>query len=773
MMNQLQIKLEAADIGACSNIPPELAFMGKALQHQVDVYQQAKTHDIILDLAATGTGKTKAGLSVLKHNENRNGIYIAPTNALIEQQTIAAEDFVKKAGLPHIVKAASAKKVKNWSSNNVSNRPGEKIYNVLREPATIFPECKNRPILLVTNPDIFYYATFFAYNRLDRSNIASEFYSSFATVIFDEFHLYDAKQLVSLFFYMTLSHGFGYFNHNRKIVLLTATPDPACDVALDTLEKSGVKVKRIDGQEYAENRIPSQTEVNLTIRLKPDNREQFIADIVQEVKAKIADNPDKNGAIILDSKDLINRIYDQLCNQGLKNKIGRITGDTPVNQRENAVQKQIILATQTVDIGFNFEKIPNPPRQNLDWLIFSTRDRFSFWQRIGRVGRVLGKLETNISSSAIAYFPDQAWSQGIDQLDTNGGRKSLATMLTSLDCLKRPFLDAYWKSEAFLEIAKPLVEIESSLQGLEAEKLITSLYQNLQQILGNNRPWNYYKFRILTILTAEKLAKSPLKPKQENQFSFVQTFLRQSPFLRKLFLEKFLECNYPEIFAELETNNYIIEELEAEIKEQESSAQEVKEFANLWTAIYSPLFRFRDSLFENIKVNDPDNLLLDEGGETNLDPIHLLRYLEFETDGNIVELTGRAAIPYSLAFSLKVEDLDKFNNTCLSKLYAFEKMEITRTQSGNILPTTFPPSFMTAIRETLIPGVVVRENTKNRWAIAKLKKQGLDCYPLTVSDYSSSKPQEYLFFPTLSGILAIVQANFALKCPDDQDFYIV
>ena len=62
----------------------------------------------------------------------------------------------------------------------------------------------------------------------------------------------------------------------------------------------------------------------------------------------------------------------------------------------------MILATSTVDVGFNFEREIKTDRQNLDWLIFSARDRFSFWQRIGRVGRVLGKQITTIPSEAIA-----------------------------------------------------------------------------------------------------------------------------------------------------------------------------------------------------------------------------------------------------------------------------------------------------------------------------------------------------------------------------------
>lgn len=154
--NKLCIQLEPKSIAACSALPSELAFMANALQHQVDVFEKSRNHDIILALAPTGTGKTNAGLSVILHQPNKSAVYIAPTNALITQQVEAAEKFVRDAGLPHVVKAASAKEIKNWSDDKVGRRSGEKLYNVLRNPATIFPEVgANRPILLVTNPDIF------------------------------------------------------------------------------------------------------------------------------------------------------------------------------------------------------------------------------------------------------------------------------------------------------------------------------------------------------------------------------------------------------------------------------------------------------------------------------------------------------------------------------------------------------------------------------------------------------------------------------------------
>ncbi|MEG4442434.1 type I-D CRISPR-associated helicase Cas3' [Microcoleus sp. AT9_B5] len=762
-MDYLKIKLEPASISACAQLPPKLEFMGQALQHQVDVYEASENNDIILDLAPTGTGKTKAGLSVLLHNSQRNAIYIAPTNALIDQQTEAAEKFVRDAGLPHLVKAASARQVNSWPDDRVGKRSGEKIYNVLREPATIFPECGGgRPILLVTNPDIFYYAAFFLYNPLDRGNIASEFYSSFSTVIFDEFHLYDAKQLVSLFFYLALSKEFGYFQHKRKIVLLTATPEPACEEALNVLGKNGVKIARIDGKSQISYLRPSQTEVNLEIRKQVD-KETTIAEIVKEVLRRLRENPDQNGAVILDAKDTLGRIYKQLCDRGFKDNCGRITGDKPDDKPEEkralAAQKQVILATSTVDVGFNFDRDNPPPRQNLDWLIFSTRDRFSFWQRIGRVGRVLGKTQTEIPSEAIAYLPDRAWEQGIEQLDCSGGRKALTEMLESLDCMKRPFLDIYWRSEAFLEIAKPLLELENLLEKLPEASLVMQLYQTMQIVLGGKRDWNSYRRRMKVLQGAENVAKSTIKQIQK-EWQYIKG--------GQNCVISFMQANYPEDWVEIDSGRKSIELVEEKIRKNQKVAEDLKEYATILKASYAPLFKFRESLFENVKIYDPKNFLLDEVGETNLDPIHLLRFFEFASDENGIVLTHRATETYGLKFALQVADLEDFANHYLCKLYAFKNCTIERTIGDNVRPT----ALISQLTPPLMPGVIVREHRKNRWAILKLRKQGIECYPITVKD-SFANEQEYTFFPSLSGILAIASAGVTLKCPDNQEFWVV
>ncbi len=758
MSSPITIELEPKSIASWEP-PEELKFLGHTLQHQVEVFEKSRDHDIIMDLAPTGTGKTKAGLSVLLHNRDRSAIYIAPTNALVEQQTEAAKQFVKDAGLNHFVIAASAKEVRAWSNDHVGSRPGEKIYNLLRNPAIFFPELgEYRPILLVTNPDLFYYATFFAYNRLDRVNIASTFYNQFATVIFDEFHLYDAKQLVSLFFYLAFSQVFGFFENNRKVVLLTATPDKTCEAALSELKVQGVKIARVDGETITDRMIPSQTSVRLEIKPQSD-RDLLLDAIANEVAQRFERNPDRNGAIILDAKDYINRLKDRLHAKGLGNYIGRITGSTPKGDRKLAAQQPIILATSTVDVGFNFERSPDPVRQNLDWLIFTARDRAAFWQRIGRVGRVLGKSETNIPSEAIAYLPETAWEQEIADLNCDGGRSALFQKLEELKCLDKPFLQIYWQSEAFLEIAKPLLVLSDMMEKLPQADFIPKLYETLKVTLGGRKDWNYYKHRMRALQGAESLSRS----KPEELKGDPLKFLGQAKYD---FVNSFLKARYPEEAEELRAKRTSLSDYEKHFKEDQEAVAELKDFATCLSASYSPLFQFRESLFENLGISDPKGLVLDYSEETELDPIHLLRHYEFIARGTEIEITKRANPPYTISFGWRFRgSKEDFLKTQINKLSVLKGCNIQRMLDGAIFPTPL----LKSLEKELLSGVIICPIVSAS-AYYTLIKMRIVSYPITVKGDDFEK--EYAFLPALSGILTAAMAGVKIRLMDEENFWI-
>lgn len=766
----ISIQLEPKSIAVCPQelLPKELQFLAdRALQHQVDVFESARQNDIVLDLAPTGTGKTIAGLTTLLHQPQRNAVYIAPTNALIEQQTEAAKRFIQQTNgkINHHVQSVSAKEIRQWSNDRVGVRTGEKLYNLIRNPASIFPEVgASRPLLLVTNPDIFYYATFFRYNRLDQGNLAYSFLTQFGTIIFDEFHLYDAKQLVGLLFYLVYLHEFGFFKQNVKVILLTATPEPACNQVFELLKSQGVRIQQVYG-ESGEHQRPSQTTVNLEIRSQR-SRDEVLTEIADEVAQRFQANPDQNGAVILDSKDQINRLKDYLDERGLAGECGRITGSTPLKDRQWAAQQKIILATSTVDVGFNFERDPSPPRQNLDWLIFSARDRAAFWQRIGRVGRVLGKTQTDIVSDAIAYLKEKAWEQEIIALDTTGGRTALREKLDALECMERPFLQVYWQSEALLETARPLVILEDALKSLSGESLISKLFETLKIVFGGKSDWKHYRSRMQALLFAENLQKTPIVAKDEKQWNFVKVWSKSSYAARYYLLYAFLKAKHPDDAEDLKEKRIQLKNWDKAIAERSDIAEEIKAFSEEWLNSYAPIFQFRSGLFENVYIRDPKNLLLDISDETELDPIHLLRNYEFAQQGDVIEVIERARYPYEISFHLNYEGTEsEFKYLKLNRLIVLQNCTVRRSQQGIVAPTPL----LTALQKEWLAGVITPTLT-NQGIIFYLRKQGIESYPITVKGDGFSK--SYTFFTGINAIMTAAMNGIKIRLMDEEEFWI-
>jgi len=774
--DRISIQLEPKSIAACPDavLPEELRFLaGRALQHQVDVFEFARQNDIVLDLAPTGTGKTIAGLTALLHQPGRNAIYIAPTNALIEQQTEAAKQFIQSTNskINHYVQAVSAKEVRQWSNDRVGVRTGEKLYNLIRNPASIFPEVgANRPLLLVTNPDIFYYATFFRYNRLDQGNLAYSFLTQFGTIIFDEFHLYDAKQLVGLLFYLVYLHEFGFFKQNVKVILLTATPEPACEQVFEILKSQGVRIQQVNG-EFGAHQRPSQTAVTLEIRPQR-SRDEFLSEIADEVAQRFQTSPNQNGAIILDSKEHINRLTDYLDTRGLAGEYGRITGSTPLKDRQWAAQRRVILATSTVDVGFNFERDPAPSRQNLDWLIFSARDCAAFWQRIGRVGRVLGKQQTNIPSEAIAYLKEKAWEQDISSLNTTGGRTALKEKLNSLKCMDRPFLQVYWQSEALLETARPMVILEDALKSLSQESLVPKLFETLKVVFGGKSEWKHYRNRMQALLLAEKLLKVSIVTKDDKQWNFAKVWSKGSHVAKYYFLEAFLKAKHPDDAEDLRERRTTLNDWDKEISKQDNSesrddiAEEMKAFSEEWLNSYAPIFQFRSTIFENVHIRDRKSLLLDVSDETELDPIHLLRNYEFVQQDNFIEVVERAQFPYEISFRLNFEGSEaEFKHLKLNRLIALQNCSVRRSQQG----ITAPTPLLSALQKEWLAGVIT-PTMINQGIIFYLQKQGIDSYPITVKGDGFSK--SYTLFTGINAIMTAAMNGIKIRLMDEEEFWI-
>jgi CRISPR-associated endonuclease/helicase Cas3 len=202
------------------------------LYHQQRTFEALRDHDLVANTYNTGTGKTMASLLYLfeLHGRSKNVLFIAPTNALLAQHAEDIEEFVQAHSLNFKVFQVSAADVRALrlaqDPDVTPTRPGEVLQRLIRNYLEFQPgETRRQPVILVVNPDIFYYALYFRYCAHDRRNVFERFLTAFDYIVVDEFHYYDSKQLANFLFAFALFDQFGYFDvRGRKVCLLSATP---------------------------------------------------------------------------------------------------------------------------------------------------------------------------------------------------------------------------------------------------------------------------------------------------------------------------------------------------------------------------------------------------------------------------------------------------------------------------------------------------------------------------------------------------------------------
>ena len=439
------------------------------LYHQKRTYDELKANDLVINTYNTGTGKTQASLLQLfdLKNEDDNVLFIAPTNELIHQHANDILDFVEEHKLKFEVAEVTGKKLREWEGVHDPGylvRNPRKLHEIIENPRDYFPDLSGRKkLILVTNPDIFYLCFYSRYSEMDSANLFGDFLGKFNYIVIDEFHYYDAKQLANFLMFFIFSKEYGYFNAGRKICLLSATPD---DELFKYLDKIDLKYKLVSpDNEQTESdsyeKVQTLSEIELTLHSgKIDdvlkNRPELISDLL---------NSGKEGAVISSSLRTITDINQGLKNTELKGKIGLITGAVnPKERSEATISYPLVLATPTVDIGYNFRKV-DKLRQNIDFVCFDALYGSEFTQRIGRAGRLLGKKDTAHRSIGHAFVHGKLYAQL--QAGKSYDRREFAELVkTSLGEDNRfyYYIQSYAVLEAFYPLYKHLKRVSEDHQ---------------------------------------------------------------------------------------------------------------------------------------------------------------------------------------------------------------------------------------------------------------------------------------------------------------------
>ena len=349
-------------------------------KHQVETYEaiHAPDVDVIFNSAMTGDGKSLAAyFPALTQGTSILAMY--PTNELIEDQNRQVRGYCE------------------WFEHSIACDKlfSDRLYELRAEltelrgqKAAIELLAMENPILL-TNPDIFNLIANFHYLNPEYENpdqLVQHIIDMYNLFIFDEFHLYDVSQVISVLTTMLyfIEQGRGKFGE-KKFVFLSATPDP---LLLDCLEKVKLRYKIIEGC-YQSNEMNSANwdricaPFDLHFHATGRRNEEWVENSYQQIAEWFADNPGSRGAIIVNSVAAAKRI-------SLFLKERNAAGDFPLNVGENTglssreerhfalYESDLLIGTSTVDVGVDFK---------INFLVFEAIDAGSWIQRLGRLGR--------------------------------------------------------------------------------------------------------------------------------------------------------------------------------------------------------------------------------------------------------------------------------------------------------------------------------------------------------------------------------------------------
>lgn len=465
---------------------------------------------IIVNTHNTGTGKTKAALLRLLKRVEKKGraslrplsddvLFIAPTNELIQQHVMDIRAFCAENELPYRVYPITRKDLQAYNAQpGFSEEPlrlGAAFHYILNDASRLDDDTEKRATIYVVNPDIFYYATYTCYNLFDRGALLNDFVRRFNYIVIDEFHYYTPKQFTAFLFFIKLSQQKGYIDSKskrRQFCILTATPRPQVEQYLNALGLPIAWIKpgelRPEDEPYVEpvRALASvQLEIYSTEELKEEEHMGGLLKLIEMQRETISqwltqERP-LDGAIISSSLGAINHIKQALLPRVPADLIGRITGPQWREDRREAKEKRLILATPTVDIGYNFDRSTPKKRQNIDFLLFDAYAGDDFIQRLGRAARVLSKKreEQQWLSTVVAVVDPTSYDllKSVDGMTLS--RADLGKI--ALEMPRKNDLYAYVRTGAIIEIFRPIMSLQRGLAD-EEQGILDAFLQDFQRL---------------------------------------------------------------------------------------------------------------------------------------------------------------------------------------------------------------------------------------------------------------------------------------------------
>ncbi len=651
----------------------------RLLYHQVRTYNALANAPLVMNTYPTGTGKTEAALLWLLHPQRKpgNALVIAPTNELVRQHSDDIKAFVERNDLDMSVVAIDAKTLKGCAPH--TPRAGDRMTRLLQNPL-VFQEClklqtdaQRKPYILVTNPDIFYLALYFQYGRLDQRNMFHEIIQKFRYIVIDEFHYYDSKQFASFLFFFGLWKLWSYFEMqaNNRVCLLSATPRRQVYQYLDRVfgQQAWTLIAPDNEPEESATLETTPTLTPLHMTVAAGAIDEWVEEHAQEVAAWPAAELDS--AIISSSLARINRINHVLRGRGLDPV--RITG--PATRQERQRVGRLVLATPTVDIGYNFGR-PDKLRQSIDRLVCDARFGDEVTQRIGRVGRVLGRQETTTPSEAVVLVGDDAATELAKYDGQQLSRAEWATIVQGLEHLPpKHQLDSYIAQYALREAFYPIFQVWKQAGQEVQQEVETELFDMIRAIFAPSTKQSAWQLR----LKYEKYRAyhAWVQKSEKQRWSLGDDWNTRD--LAQVVTD-YMSCQASFKGQKVHLKPHDIKDKLPMLLRHEQKKRDIERFAESNVALIQALFAFREAWQGTIAgIYDPQQLLSDKV-VNQYDLLHIvanynIRIFEHYTDFQKACGSSSADIADDLRLYVELQD---FRDPPLTIGFRYNEYELER-----------------------------------------------------------------------------------------------
>lgn len=346
--------------------------------HQVETYQAlCSDADVVFNTAMTGDGKSLAGqLPMLLHQRPTMAMY--PTNELIGDQLRQVEHTLPLWQQDVIRRVRLDARALDSVEAEAELRRAEALLSLYRNHE-----------LVLTNPDIFHYVMQQYYLRTGKhgeepDRIVGPLLNVFEQFTFDEFHIFQAPQVVAVLNALLFIHEVTGAARPKKFLFLSATPDP---LLLQYLERAHLRVAQVQGHYLHTNQTPDTAQWRrilhgTTLHCAPQRVEEWVETHLDDTLLRffLDHTPAAKGAIIVNSvasaQRLLARLRPAFATHGLT--VEPNTGFDAMARRQASYGADLLIGTSTVDVGVDFQ---------INFLVFESHNAGSFLQRFGRLGR--------------------------------------------------------------------------------------------------------------------------------------------------------------------------------------------------------------------------------------------------------------------------------------------------------------------------------------------------------------------------------------------------